>query len=216
MRGEDLVGQRFGSRVVISGAGRTARRNALWTVRCDCGRVDVAQAGTIRRSSACGSCAPVGRKATVVHGYQSIKHPLYNRWESMRRRCSDLNDLNYGGRGISVCERWRNSFAAYADDLVQRSDFPGFDAVRGMTWQVDREDVDGNYEPSNVRWTDAKTNMANRRPSRGSLAESMINDLRETLAFAQSQLNDIVCLLPRVIANDNNSDTNSLTPSNRV
>jgi predicted DNA-binding protein (UPF0251 family) len=85
--------------------------------------------------------------------------PTYRSWQAMNARCYQKYDgdyLNYGGRGIVVCDRWRRDFAAFLADLGERP--------KGMT--LDRIDVNGNYEPSNVRWADAKTQTRNRRVSK--------------------------------------------------
>lgn len=84
------------------------------------------------------------------------KKPLYRTWQSMKSRCYDSNtrDYNlYGGRGITVCERWLNSYDDFVADMGVRPE--------GMT--LDRINPDGNYEPGNVRWATPKEQITNRR-----------------------------------------------------
>lgn len=84
----------------------------------------------------------------------------YQIWASMIRRChreSAANYYLYGGRGISVCERWREDFAAFLEDVGLR---PGPD------FSLDRIDPDGHYEPSNVRWATAREQARNKRNNR--------------------------------------------------
>lgn len=82
-------------------------------------------------------------------------HPIYHVWQSMRDRCRNPNNRqfqDYGGRGISICDRW-NTFANFVQDMGERPS--GF--------SLDRIENDGNYEPSNCRWADRKTQQRNQR-----------------------------------------------------
>lgn len=83
------------------------------------------------------------------------KHPLYNKWRSMMHRCYNkkmTNYMYYGGRGISVCERWHD-FWTFAKDIKE---IPS-------GYSLDRIDVNGNYEPTNVRIADSHTQATNKR-----------------------------------------------------
>lgn len=85
------------------------------------------------------------------HGFTGTKE--YNAWGHIISKCKDLNDKIYGGRGISVCERWRN-FENFLKDM-------GF--APSKKHSIDRINVNGNYEPSNCRWTTSKVQNNNRR-----------------------------------------------------
>jgi hypothetical protein len=94
--------------------------------------------------------------AKIKHG--KCEHHLYSVWRHMKARCSNPKNKdfkNYGGRGISVCEAWKESFA----------NFYSWAVVNGFRDDlfIDRKDNDGCYEPSNCRWVDRKTNNANKR-----------------------------------------------------
>lgn len=83
-------------------------------------------------------------------------HPLYRTWQGMLNRCRNPNNpafKYYGGRGIAVCQRWRDSFEDFVSDVGERPE--------GMT--LDREDTDGDYDPDNCRWADSNTQAKNRR-----------------------------------------------------
>lgn len=100
----------------------------------------------------------------VTHGMYG--HPLYKTWDGMIGRTSRPNDAeykNYGARGITVCERWRDPrfFAADIERLL---------GPRPPGWTLDRIDNDGNYEPGNVRWASRKQQRENQRPTPPSVA----------------------------------------------
>lgn len=102
--------------------------------------------------------AYTGEKASgYKHGWS--KTPTYVSWNSMRDRCSNPGNASYklyGGRGITVCERWQTDFMAFLEDMGERP---------SLEHSIDRIDPDGNYEPSNCRWlTRAEQNARRRDP----------------------------------------------------
>ena len=97
---------------------------------------------------------PLFRK---IEDHGLSKTPEYRVWHGMKQRCYNQNlkaYKNYGGRGITVCDKWKNSFSAFYEDMGPR---PFKDA------EIDRKNNDGNYEPDNCRWVTHKINSQNRR-----------------------------------------------------
>lgn len=110
-----------------------------------------------------GNRSPLCRSCSMSrHGLTKMKsnHPIYTVWKGMKERCSNPNSVafkNYGGRGISVCDEWH-----FADAFVDWCLANGWES--GL--QLDRIDVNGNYEPSNCRFVTNIKNCHNRRSNK--------------------------------------------------
>ena len=150
---KNIAGQTFGRLTVLRrGPGNGARKRASWVCRCECGK-ERTVVGTELRTGHTRSCGCV----RITHGKSKTK--AYMAWICMNHRCNDPNDIswpNYGGRGISVCERWK-SFENFLEDV---GDPPSPDH------SLDRINNDGNYEPSNVKWSTQLEQSRNQRTNR--------------------------------------------------
>lgn len=151
----NLQGKKFGTLTVLGYAGRRLQVGGggvnCWWCCCECGEITRADTRSLTtgHTTSCG-CAKRGAAARrcTTHGqaHRGQKQAEYNLWCNMIARCHREAHgayLNYGGRGIVVCDRWRNDFAAFLADMGPRP---------SRCHSVERRDVDGNYEPGNCFW----------------------------------------------------------------
>ena len=148
----DIVGRRFGRRVVLAHA--FTDKNSYWLVKCDCGTEQIACLPNLKKSTSCGC---IHAYVVETHGHSKNRKPskVYSIWDAMRQRCSNPKTINfkyYGGRGITVCDRW-HVFENFLADMGE--------PLQGLS--LDRIDNNGNYEPGNCRWTTRLIQNRNKR-----------------------------------------------------
>ena len=146
MRKQDLTGNRYGRLLVIK-QGPHKGQDIQWYCRCDCGKKTLVTAGRLR----CGqtqSCGCLWRErwlsSSTTHGLSKTRE--YRAWCHAKSRCECPTDKKfriYGARGIAMCPRWRNNFAAFMKDMGP--------APAGYT--LDRIKNDKGYEPGNCKWS---------------------------------------------------------------
>lgn len=151
-------GTRFG-RLVVVGNGPTKNKRRSMTCICDCGATTEPLLQTLRRGDA-RSCGCQMSSGLLRHGHSKKGHysPTWRSWQAMKARCLNSKHHawpNYGGRGISICGRWLNSFENFLADMGERP----------TGTSLDRINNDGNYEPGNCRWATPSQQIANRRKS---------------------------------------------------
>jgi hypothetical protein len=147
----DLTGKRFGKLTVIEKHPESTKyHNQRWVCRCDCGKGTISSGGNLKAGHVT-SCGCQRRP----HGWFGTR--LYDTWHGMKARCLNKRCAgykDYGGRGIKICAEWME-FAPFKDWAIAN----GY----SDNLQIDRENVNGNYEPSNCRFVTGTINNQNKR-----------------------------------------------------
>lgn len=165
----DLTGQHFGRWTVIERAeNRTTKSGTrvMWRCLCECGKESVVSTWNLKRgkSISCGCfhrevSSDIMREVGTTHG--GSKTRLFRIWTGIKTRCFNENDpayKRYGGRGITMCDEWKNDFAKFRDWALSN----------GYTDELtcDRIDNDKGYSPDNCRWVTMKIQRRNTRRNR--------------------------------------------------
>lgn len=170
----DLTGVRFGRLIVQQRVGSIkhgAGTAPVWSCVCECGKHCVVS-GPCLRGGFTKSCGCIQLRHGAYAGRSNRPIPEYSVWTSMIQRCENPSSQqfsSYGGRGISVCERWHDP-ARFLLDMGPRP---------GKGYSLDRIDVNGNYEPGNCRWATAIEQANNKRTNHVLVVEGRALNISE-------------------------------------
>lgn len=151
------IGQKFNCLTAIEKVGRDKRQNLTWLFQCDCGNFRTATVSNVISGNT-QSCGCIGSIGKIKHGLSLT--PEHKAWTSIKERCfcpTNVNYKYYGLRGITMFEPWRDSFELFLS-YVGKKPTP--------IHSIDRINVNGNYEPGNVRWSTSKEQCNNRRSNK--------------------------------------------------
>lgn len=145
----DITGQTYNKLTAIeySGGGK-------WKCLCECGNYTNVKRGDLARNHT-KSCGCLAVENAKTHGKRDSKE--YNSWHGMKNRCLNENHVHYkhyGGRGITVCDEWKDSFENFYKDMGDKPT---------PQHSIDRINVNGNYTPENCRWATKKEQSLNKR-----------------------------------------------------
>lgn len=143
----DLTGKKYGRLSIKGKSGlKNKTKHILWNCECDCGNT-ITAAGTDLKTGNTKSCGCLRLETSSLNGtHRDIHTKEYRAWHNLKQRCFNPNNSHwdsYGGRGITVCDAWKNSYENFLNDMGR---------APSSKHSIDRINNDGNYEPGNCRW----------------------------------------------------------------
>ena len=169
MKTVDISNKKFGKLLAVKRCTNMSGKTA-WECKCDCGNITFVTTSnlTCNRIRSCG-CLKIKQLLERSTTHNQRHTVLYSVWRGLRQRCNNPKHAsyhNYGGRGITVCEEWDKSFQAFYDWSYANGYSTENQKDEKLKLTIDRIDNNGNYEPSNCRWVDRKTQTRNMRTTR--------------------------------------------------
>ena len=177
---QDITGQKFDKLLVISKS--HSNNGVFWLCKCDCGNSKIVFSGHLKGNGP-KSCGCVRKKKSIIIDGASegfTKHDLYQTWVDINHRCYSKKDKaykNYGGRGIIMCDSWRNSIKCFIEDMGNK---PTPDH------SIDRIENNGNYTKENCKWSTSTEQNNNRRDTSDRF---IVNGIAKTINEWEIQMN---------------------------
>ena len=180
----ELTGERFGRLRVLREGKKSKYGAAQWDCLCDCGTFKTI-IGSSLKTGLTRSCGCLNNETweTMITKHNLVRHPLYETWAGMNKRCTNprsKNYCNYGGRGISVCARWKDSFPNFLEDMGEKP---------SSKYSLDRINNDGNYEATNCRWATRSQQNLNKRTTKKITIHGEVKPLRDWFIYYGVSLN---------------------------
>ena len=161
---EKIIGKKFNHLLVINyipgGKSNTGRQILARAIcKCDCGNNKIVALADLKRNhvKSCGCLrSETSKERMTTHG-KSLT-PEFSVWQGIKKRCYNKNESrykDYGGRGIQICRRWKDSFVNFLDDIGERP---------SKNHSIERINNDGDYTKGNCRWATLKEQSSNKRP----------------------------------------------------
>ena len=169
MKTIDISNQKFGRLTAIEKSTNISGKT-VWKCICDCGKIAYVTTSnlTCNRIRSCGCIKQeILMKRNITHNQRHTK--LYNVWKGIKQRCYNPKSQsyhNYGARGIKMCNEWLNDFQSFYEWSYANGYSTENQNDEKHKLTLDRIDVNGNYEPSNCRWVDRKTQASNMRTTK--------------------------------------------------
>ena len=193
----NLLGKRFSKLTVLEKMSKRKDKEIVWLCRCDCGK-NTEVIGNYLTSGHTRSCGCL-RARPIIHGHSLKKNrsPTYTSWIDMRHRCYnqlDIGFMKYGGRGIKICDRWKDNFKNFLEDMGERPP--------GKT--LDRKDNNLGYYKWNCRWATKSEQAYNRRNNGQTCIKGISADIHPSLQIGNnSYVWSYAVILEGVIVGEN-------------
>lgn len=183
---KDIAGQKFGRLTALYKLhNHHDKDHTYWSCVCDCGNLTETRSDRLRTGRV-QSCGCLHKK----HGKSNTR--LYHIWRQIKTRCYNKNNRDYttyGGRGIKMCDEWRDNFNTFYDWAIEN------DYKENLT--IDRIDVNNNYEPDNCRWATKKQQSRNKRDTLYYTVNGEQRSLKEWCELYKINYNKVYCRIHR-------------------